>query len=278
MPSWTIAAVQMDCKLADKQANLERIKEHLCDAARRKAGLVVFPECALTGYCFESKEEAFPFAESLPGPSTQALASLCRQLDLWVVYGLLERDGERLFNSCALVGPEGFKAGYRKVHLPFLGVDRFTTPGDTPFAVHDLGGLRLGINICYDGSLPEPARVLALLGADLVVLPTNWPEGAWCSTQHVPAVRAMENHIYYAAVNRVGKERGFAFIGQSRIVDCNGKNLAYAERSGEAVIEATIDPAVAREKQVVIIPGQYEVNRIAGRRPEMYGPIVRHKE
>jgi predicted amidohydrolase len=278
MSEWTIAAVQMDCHLADKKANLARIEEHLRQAARRKAQLVAFPECALTGYCFESKEEALPFAETLPGPSTEALARVCRELGLWIVYGLLERDGDRLFNSCALVGPNGFKASYRKVHLPFLGVDRFATPGDRPFAVHDLGGLRLGMIICFDGSFPEAPRVLGLLGADLIMLPTNWPEGSSCSAEHAPPMRAMESHVYFAAVNRAGTERGFKFIGHSRIVDCNGKNLAYAEGNGEAVLHATIDPLVARQKQVVIIPGIYEVNRITGRRPEMYGPIVRQSE
>src|SRR5262249_25058741 len=155
-----------------------------------------------TGYSYESKEDAWPHAETLPGPATQAVAADCRELGVWAVFGLLERDGDRLFNACALVGPRGFIAGYRKIHRPFLGVDRFVTPGDRPFAVHDLGGLRLGMNICYDGSFPESSRVLALLGADLIVLPTNWPTGAQAAC-HLPEARALENHVYYFAVNRV---------------------------------------------------------------------------
>src|SRR6202030_44525 len=109
---------------------------------------------------------------------------------------------------------------YRKAHRPFLGVDRFTAPGDRPFAVHDLGGLRVGIHICYDGSFPESARVLTLLGADLVVLPTNWPPGAAGTAKYLVPARALENQVFYAAVNRVGTERGFAFIGRTRIIDC----------------------------------------------------------
>src|SRR5260221_14426888 len=78
MPNWTIAAVQMDCTLADKPRNLERIKTRLREAAGHGARLVIFPECALTGYCFESREEAWPFAETLPGASTESLTPLCR--------------------------------------------------------------------------------------------------------------------------------------------------------------------------------------------------------
>jgi predicted amidohydrolase len=88
------------------------------------------------------------------------------------VVGSLERvEATRdLFNVAVLLGPKGVQATYRKIHLPYLGVDRFTTPGDQPFAVQDLGGLRVGMNICYDGGFPEAARCLMLLGADLVVL------------------------------------------------------------------------------------------------------------
>jgi predicted amidohydrolase len=274
----SVAAVQMDCKFADKPRNLESIKSRIREASGRGARLIIFPECALTGYCFESRDEAWPFAETLPGASTESLTPLCRELGVWVIYGLLEHDGDRLFNACALVGPKGFVGSYRKVHLPFLGVDRFVRPGDRPFAVHDIDGLRIGILICFDGSFPEAPRVLALLGADLIVLPTNWPAGAWCSAQHAPAVRAMENHVYFAAVNRVGEERGFSFMGYSRIADCNGANLALCEEAHETILYASIDPAAARNKQVVIIPGKYEVNRFAGRRPELYEPIVRREK
>jgi predicted amidohydrolase len=272
MSVWNIAGVQIDCRLGEKPHNLDLMRRKLRKAADAGARLVVFPECALTGYSFESKEEAWPLAETLPGPATEALTADCRELGVRVVFGLLERDGGRLFNACAVVGPRGFVAGYRKIHLPYLGVDRFATPGDRPFAVHDLDGLRLGINICYDGSFPESSRVLALLGADLIALPTNWPTGAGASC-HVPEARALENHVYYLAVNRVGEERGFRFIGQSRLIDYRGEVIAAA-RDGEGIIGAEIEPEKARDKRVVVVPGKYEVNRVGDRRPEMYGPLV----
>jgi predicted amidohydrolase len=265
----------MDCRLGDRAGNLGRIRDRLAESAAGGARLTVFPECALTGYCFESLQEALHHGEPLPGPASRALAEDCRRLGIWAIFGLLEASADnRLYNACALVGPAGLAASYRKIHLPFLGVDRFTTPGDRPFAVHEIDDLRLGLNICYDGSFPEAARILALLGADLVALPTNWPTGASGSPRFLVPARALENHIYYAAANRVGEERGFRFIGQSRIVDFDGEPLAVAG-DGEEIIYAKIDPELARAKRVIQVPGKYEIDRIGHRRPEMYEALVR---
>ncbi len=273
MASWKIAAAQIDCRLGDKEDNLAALTAKLREAAGQGARLVVFPECALTGYCFESKEEAWTHAESLPGPSSDSLAAECRQRGVWAIVGLLERSGNELFNACALIGPDGLAAVYRKIHLPFLGVDRFTTPGDRPFAVHDLGGLQVGMSICYDGSFPESARVLMLQGADLVVLSTNWPTGALGTIKYLVQARALENQIFFAAVNRVGEERGFRFVGMSRIVDCSGELLAASTGDAAEILYAEIDPDRARNKHIVKIPGKYELHRTGDRRPEMYQPI-----
>jgi predicted amidohydrolase len=274
MATWKIAAVQTDARLADRSRNLEAIRGHLRHCAAQGARLVVFPECILSGYAFGSKEEAWPHAEPVPGPSTESLLTDCQRLGVWAVVGLLEQDPSgRMFNSCVLLGPEGQVFSYRKVHLPCLGVDRFTTPGDRPFAVHDLGGLRIGMNICYDGSFPESARILALLGADLIVLPTNWPDAARRTVQYLVQARAFENAVYFAGVNRVGVEGGFHFLGLSRIVAPNGDLLAASETDREEVLFAEIDPERARSKRIVHIPGEYEVDRVADRRPEMYGPL-----
>lgn len=275
MPTWKIAAVQMDARLADKAHNLAVIRTHLEQCAAHGARLVVFPECILTGYGFTAKEQAWPFAEPLPGPTTAVLRVDCERLGVWAVVGLLEQgEAGQLFNAAVLIGPAGQFATYRKVHLPCLGVDRFTTPGDRPFAVHDLGGLRLGMNICYDGSFPEAARVLTLLGADLVVLPTNWPTAARKTVEYLIQARAYENSIYYAAVDRVGSEAGFDFIGLSRIVAPNGELLAVSTDDRAAVLFADVDPEKARRKRVINIPGQYEIDRVGDRRPELYGPLV----
>src|SRR5437867_686487 len=128
-----IAAVQMDVDLARPDTNLDRIAAALRTAAKEGAKLVAFPECAVTGYCFESLEEALPHAEKIPGKHTSRLVDLCRETSAFAVVGLLEAAGQRLFNACVLVGPSGLIGSYRKVHLPFLGIDRFATKGDQPF-------------------------------------------------------------------------------------------------------------------------------------------------
>jgi predicted amidohydrolase len=147
-----VAGVQLDVALGDRDENFRRITAWLKKAVDQGSSLTVFPECSLTGYCFDSLEEALPHAETVPGPSTLRLAGVCRELQTYLVVGLLERDGQRLFNACTLIGPEGVVGNYRKVHLPFLGIDRFTTPGDRPFQVWTAGEVRVGLNICYDAS------------------------------------------------------------------------------------------------------------------------------
>jgi predicted amidohydrolase len=274
MSTWPIAIVQMDSRLGDVAHNLVRIRARLREAAARGARLVVFPECALSGYAFDSLAEALPHSEALPGPATEALAADCRELGMLAAVGMLERGraGE-LYNACALVGANGLEASYRKTHLPYLGVDRFVTPGNRPFAVHDAGGLKIGMLICYDDSFPEAGRCLMLLGADLILLPTNWPSGAAAVAKFLVPARALENHVYYAAVNRIGEEGGFRFIGRSRIVGPDGETLASAEHDKEAILYASIDPAAARAKYLVRVPGAYELHRLADRRPDLYGPV-----
>jgi predicted amidohydrolase len=274
--TWTVAGVQTDCKLADKPANLRAITAKLAAAAGRGAKLVVFPECALTGYGFESRAEALALAETLPGPATDAVARECARLGVWAVFGLLEHDPRagKLFNACALVGPAGYVASYRKLHLPCLGADRFTDPGDRPLAVHDLGGLKVGMNICFDGSFPESARILTLLGADLVVLPTNWTTNSRKMAELVSAARGWENHVYYLAVNRVGDEAGFRYLGLSSAADYHGNVVHWAPEFEEAIFTLEVDPAAARQKRVVTCAGVFEIDRVNWRRPDLYGPLV----
>src|ERR1700722_5663421 len=230
---YRVAAVQMDPKLGRLDSNLEQILNWLEPAAMGGARLVVFPECALSGYGFSSRDKGLAHAVSLDGTHVAKVVAACARHQCFCVFGLLERDGARLYNACVLAGPGGVVGSYRKVHLPYLGVDMFVDPGDRPFAVHDAGGLKVGMHICYDGGFPETARVLTLLGADLLVLPTNWPTHSECAAECMIPTRAMENTVYVMAVNRVGLESGFRFIGTSSIVDPSGKRLAQAGPDSE---------------------------------------------
>ena len=279
-----IAGVQCDVVFADPAANLRRMEAFVRQAARDGARLVVFPECVVTGYCFESLAEALPCAQPIPGPATDAVQRACAECGVHVIFGMLERVAAAVYNVAVLVGPGGVVASYRKIHLPYLGVDRFTTHGDRPFAVDTVPAvdtvddretaLRVGMNICYDASFPESARCLMLLGAELIALPTNWPPGSQCVAESAIRVRALENAVYFLAVNRVGTERGFVFIGQSQLVDPSGRVMQRAAADREEIIRGSIDVALARRKHVVRVPGAHEIDRFADRRPECYGGLV----
>jgi predicted amidohydrolase len=269
-----IAGVQMEPKILEKKYNLEKIINFCKEAHKNGAKLVVFPECALTGYCFSNLDETLPMSEPIPGPSTDSLQNVCRELNILILVGLIERERNQCFNAATLIASEGIIGNYRKIHLPFLGLDRFVNKGDIPFKVYDTKVGKLGWVICYDNSFPETIRILTLKGAELVALPTNWPEGVENTAKYIVPARAVENRINYIAVNRVGKERGFRFFGDSKIIDYSGKILAEAGSEKEEIIYAEVDLEKAREKRQVLIPGELELDRLKDRRPEFYGPLI----
>jgi predicted amidohydrolase len=271
-----VAVAQLEPKLGAKEQNLEMCLARMEEAVGRGAQLLVLPECAIPGYMFGSAEEALPFAEEVPGPSTEALERECRRLDLYVVCGLLERDGDALRNAAVFVGPEGLIGRYWKSHLPFLGVDRFTVPGDE-LPVYDTPLGRIGVEICYDLRFPEVTRTLALRGADIVAHPTNFPMAARIQTELITVARAAENRIYLLTANRVGKEGWGEFCGWSQIVDPYGVRLAEAGETEEVLLVAEIDVEKARDKDYVI-PGEYELYLFGHRRPELYGALVEEKQ
>ena len=268
-----VSAIQTDVDFGEPDANLAVLQKHVETEAREGSRLVVFPECFLAGYCCASKEEAQQISQPVDGPFVSAVVEECHRHNAFVVFGMVESSGEGLFNTSVLAGPDGVVGTYRKVHLPWLGVDRFVQHGNRPFAVHEIDGLRVGMLICYDGGFPEAVRCLSLDGADLVVLPTNWPPGAEQLAEYAGNSRALENSIYFLAANRVGEERGFRFIGRSRICDPTGRTLDSADHAEECVLRAEIDVDRARTKRITRVPGQHVIDRVADRRPEMYARI-----
>lgn len=267
----------MDVEIGKVAANRAKIIERIKESAGRDARLIIFPECALTGYCFESLEEAAPFAEAVDGPSAEMIQSACRETGAHAVVGYIERSGAAFYNAAMLVGPDGMIGNYRKVHMPYIGIDRFLTPGDRPFEPFELPFGKVGMIICYDSSFPESARALKLLGAELIILPTNWPTGAWRTPEYVVNTRANENHVSFAAVNRVGIERGWQFIGRTKVVDYNGDTITEAAREGEDTVYADVDFAGANNNRIVNVAGAYEIDRIVDRRPEFYGVVTEKK-
>ena len=276
-----IAGVQMDPRLMKNTENLKKMVTQTKKAAAAGADLVVFPECALPGYVFNSLEEARPFMETIPGPATERMCALARELGVHIIFGMLETEADKCFNAAVLLGPKGIIGKYHKNHLPFLGIDRFVDHGDGPFRVYRTPVGNIGMHICYDCGFPESARTMALLGADILVLPTNFPTrgtGESVMVEHVINTRAFENKVHFVEVDRVGLERGTRFEGHSKIVNAWGVTLAQASGDKEEIIYAEVRLAEARQKHIVIKPGEFEVDYIGDRRPELYRELTRTRK
>jgi predicted amidohydrolase len=269
-----VAVAQIEPRLGETERNLEACLSRLEEAAVAGCELLVLPECALTGYVFESPEEALAHALEAPGLETGELAAACARLGMHAVCGLLAREDEVLRNRAVLVGPDGLVGHYDKTHLPYLGVDRFVTPGEGPLEPFDTPVGRIGIEICYDLRFPEVTRALALAGADIVAHPTNWPLAARTNADFMTRSRALENRVFLLTANRVGRERSAEFCGWSQIVDPMGTRLAEADATSEALVVADIDVEEARVKDIVPKPGEYEMHLFGHRRPELYGALV----
>ena len=260
-----IACVQCDVQIGETERNVAAIERTL---SATEADLVVYPECSLTGYAVASHDAAREIAIPRDHLALHHLQDAATRAGKLVVVGFAEEKGEALYNTATLLGLAAGPEFYRKTHLPELGYDRFVVPGDDlPVFGTPLG--RIGILVCFDLRAPEAARELALQGADIILLPTNWPEGAEISAEVLAVARAVENKVWLASCNRVGEEGGFRFIGRSKIVAPNGEVIASAGKDAET-IAADIDLALARDKRNRTIPGVYETTVFSSRRPELY--------
>lgn len=274
MASVGVAALQFDPALGQVEANLERIEGFVAEASRAGCALVVAPEAAVTGYAFDSLDEALPVARHATGVAEDHLAAVSARHGIAIVCGTLEAEGDEVYNTALLSLPNGRRRVYRKLHLPFLGVDRFATPGADPPWVVDIGPMRIGVLICYDLRFPEAARVCALEGADLIALPTNWPIGVEFHPELFAPARAAENHCYLLAADRVGTERGTTFMGRSRLIDPDGVLVSEAGATDEGLLIGEIDPEIARVTHIRRRPGKHEWDTIADRRPGLYGRLL----
>jgi predicted amidohydrolase len=278
-----IACVQSNVVFNDPAANTALAIVRMKELRAQDVELVVFPEAYLTGYCVDSAESAGNIAIDAHSKYIGHLSQACEELEMIAVVGFAESvthqdpaTGHRtiLFNTAALFEPGREVRFYRKAHLPELGLDKFVCQGHGPLEVFDTRIGKIGILICFDLRPPEATRVLALNGAQILILPTNWPEGAERNADHTPITRAMENRIFVATCDRVGEENGFKFIGRSKIVDPSGKVLASAGDQ-EEVIFAELDLDFANQKRVVTVPGKFEIEVFKARRPDLYSDLTR---
>ena len=274
MPTLRVAALQIDPVIGEVDANLARIDAAATDAHAAGAVLAVAPEAAVTGYAFDSRDEALAVARRAGVVAADRLADVAARTGMAIICGTLEAVGDEVFNTALILSPDGARHVYRKLHLPYLGADRFVTPGPDAPAVVTLGGMRVGVLICYDLRFPEAARICALEGADLIALPTNWPVGVEFHPDLFAPARAAENHCYLLAADRVGTERGTTFLGRSLLVDPDGRRLAVASDTEEELLLGEVDPLVARETHVRRRPGEHEWDTIADRRPGLYARLL----
>jgi predicted amidohydrolase len=235
------------------------------------ADLIVLPELCNTGYLFTARYEVDMFAEEIPdGRTTKALCRLARTNNVYLVAGLIERAGKMRFNAAVLVGPGGYIATYRKIHL-FSEETLWFDPGDRPFVVHDIGICRVGMMICFDWFFPEAARVLALQGADLLCHPANLVL-PYCQAGMV--TRCLENRVFAVTANRTGTERrggqSLYFTGKSQITGPEGAILYGAEETAEESGVVEIDIRQARDKRINAIN-----DLLADRRPEYYKKMTK---
>jgi predicted amidohydrolase len=265
-----IAVAQKNAVLGDVSENLRRAEDAIRSAATSGAALVVLPECYLTGYVTSSRAQTLSTAIEREGPELRRIVQVCQEHDMHVIVGFLERENAKCYNSAAVIGPDGIIGIHRKRHLPFIGADRFVdAPEQEKPEVFDTEVGRIGIAICYEIRFPEVMRTLALEGADLIVLPTNWPEHADFLADHFTRVRAAENVVYLAVANRGDSEEGVEFLGASQIVDPTGELIERAG-SGEALLVSQIDLDRSREKTLRFRNGELELPLWKDRRPAEY--------
>ncbi|MEG2000275.1 MAG: carbon-nitrogen hydrolase family protein [Evtepia sp.] len=274
MKQITVASAQFDPHIKEKEYNLDKMEELIRRAAEEhKADLVVFPEAAVTGYCYESVEEAWDNAVEAEGAELNRLKRLAGTMQISLLFGAVEREKRAIYNTVFFIKPNGTIVSYRKTHLPFMGVDRFVIPGNAEPPILETQFGKIGIMVCYELRFPEICRGLALKGASLILQPTNLPEGGESHPDFLTRARACENHSYLVSCNRCGTERDTNFIGRSQIVDFNGSVLAEMGTQ-EGIIAVTLDLEQAEDKDLVPTPGEREMYLFKDRRPELYSAVA----
>ncbi|MBO9522493.1 MAG: hypothetical protein J7518_13220 [Nocardioidaceae bacterium] len=273
MTAFLLAGAQFDPVFGEPESNRATTEDWIRRAARAGARLVVLPEACVSGYVFDDRAEALRYAEEVPdGPSVTLWSALCRELDLYVVAGIVERRGEQVFNAAVLVGPEGWLGTFHKAHL-WNDEKELFDPNTEGFPVVETELGRIGIGICYDAWFPETFRTAALAGADLLALPANWvpvpgqPETVPTMAAMLCMTGAHSNHFYVAGISRTGIERGQPFIGRSLIVGPDGWPLAGpVSGESEELLLAEVDLVGTREQRW----GNPFNQPVLDRRPDLY--------
>jgi N-carbamoylputrescine amidase len=283
---FTLALVQMRCG-PDAASTLPRAEAHLRQAARQGAQIAVLPELFLTPYfCQKEDPSLFDLAESIPGPSCDALSRIAQQTGMVIIGSLFERRSSGLYHNTATVhDADGNLLGiYRKMHIPddpLYYEKYYFTPGDLGFRSFKTRFANVGTLVCWDQWFPEAARLTALAGAEVLCYPTaiGWhpkEKAQYGKAQHeaweaVQRAHAIANGVFVAAVNRIGHEGpaggGLDFWGASFVYDPFGRLLARAGHDREETLMVTCDPALLEETR-------RNWPFLRDRRIDAYGPLT----
>ncbi len=248
-----VAALQ-DCRVAEPARNVDRTLEQVSQAAARGAQVVCLQELFTSRYFCQTEDHRwFELAESIPGPTTDALCEAAARHAIVIVGGLFERRAAGIFhNSAVVIDADGTLAGtYRKMHIPddpHFYEKFYFTPGDLGFRSTPTRYGKIGVCICWDQWFPEAARLTAMTGAELLVYPTaiGWLDadrkefgsGQLSAWQTMMRSHAIANGIFLVAPNRAGREDHIQFWGSSFICDPYGRRLAQAAREVPDIIVA----------------------------------------
>jgi len=255
------ALLQSSGRPGSVDGNLKVLDEAAGRAAAAGAGLLSAPEMFLTGYAIG--DDIARLAEPADGEGADAVAEIAVRHGVAIAYGYPEASSGAVFNSAQLISATGDRlANYRKTHLFGCFERDHFTPGEQHVVQAELNGLTVGLLICYDVEFPENVRAHALAGTDLLVVPTAQMHPFQFVAESMIPVRAFENQMYVAYVNRVGQEGEFEFIGLSVLAGPDGVARARAGRD-EQLVFADADPA--------FLAASREANPyLRDRRPELY--------
>ncbi|MEM3695358.1 MAG: carbon-nitrogen hydrolase family protein [Candidatus Bathyarchaeia archaeon] len=268
--NFKVALAQINCYRADKEKNMRKMEKVITKVAKEKVDLIIFPELSLTGYVV--RDEIYNLAETIPGPSTEAMGKIAKKTGIYVVFGmpeLSEKAKATIYNSAVLVGPEGFVGKYRKMHLPTHSVfeeKRYFRPGYEAVALATKLG-KIGLIICYDIFFPELCRLARLKGAQLIVCISASPAVRKAFFETLTVARAMENAVFLAYVNLVGIEDGLQFWGGSRLVGPHGKVLIQARYDEEDLVICDVNYSDIKPVEVF-------VPTLKDLRPELFGELM----
>lgn len=261
----TIGFLQFKPELCKPEKNIAKIKEIISDC-KNSYDLLVLPELANSGYFFSSRREVLSASGEIPnGEFCRTLAEISKEKNAFIVAGISEKSGDKLYNSAVLVSPRGEFNIYRKTHL-FLDEKVWFSPGDTGLNVFEISGkfgkVKIGMMICFDWIFPESARTLALKGAQIIAHPSNLVL-SYC--QQAMFTRAVENRVFTITANRTGTEingdKELYFTGKSVIVDPKGNYLCTAGENDETIMITEINPEAALDKNVTARNNIFEDRR-----------------